>query len=102
MTEMNPQVGRMLKVVLQSEPYLDTVACIRRGGWDAEHYREDLISALEELTDDPAGHQIMTMFKFDRLMRFENRYLQSVRALHGRYEALANRMALQTEETDTE
>jgi phosphonate transport system substrate-binding protein len=92
MAEMNPQVGKRLKIVLKSPPYMDTIACVRLGGWETPNYREDLIGALEELQNDPAGRQIMTLFKFEGLARFDSDYLDTVRQLHQRHEALKAKM----------
>jgi len=93
MVEMNPQVGKMLKTVHQSEPYLDTVTCVRRDGWEAEHHRGDLMAALVELTQDPAGEQITALFRFDALAPFEDRHLDTVRALRRRHDALEASLA---------
>lgn len=89
MAELNPQVGKMLRVIARSEPFLDTVACVRRDGWDEPRQRVDLIAAMQELRQDPAGQQITSLFKFNDLVPFESRYLDTVRALHQRHAALA-------------
>ena len=92
MAELNPQVGTMLRVMARSDPYLDSVACVRRDGWDEPKHRTDLIAALQELTQDPAGQQIMNLFKFNDLVPFESRHLDTVRALHQRHDALIKDM----------
>ena len=37
-----------------------------------------------EMPDDPAGRQILTLFKFNGMAPFEDRYLDSMRALRQR------------------
>ncbi len=96
MAEMNPQVGEVLRVVSRSQPIVDTVACVRQGGWADEKQREDLLAALEEISSDPAGEQILRLFKFDGFTRFKNEHLNTVRALKGRYEAAKTRAAMQS------
>ena len=93
MAELNPQVGTMLRVMARSDPYLDTVACVRLDGWDEPKQRTDLIAALEELTQDPAGQQIMSLFKFDDLIKFESGFFDTVRVLHRRHDAFAKDLA---------
>jgi phosphonate transport system substrate-binding protein len=97
MREMNPQVGRRLKVLKESEPYLDTIACVRVGGWDAPHYRQDLIRALEEMDEEPAGQQIMNLFRFDSMKRFEDGHIETLRKLRRRHDALAAELARESE-----
>jgi phosphonate transport system substrate-binding protein len=92
MVEMNPQVGTRLRAVKRSEPFLDTVACVRAHGWAKARHRTDLLEALEELPNDPAGQQIMTLFRFEAMAPFDDRYLESVRALFGRHRDLAERL----------
>lgn len=96
MTELNPQVGRELRVIARSAAYLDTVACVRRDGWETPRHRTDLIAALHELYQDPAGRQLGSLFKFDDLIPFEDHYLDSVRALHRRHDRLTSDLALRS------
>ena len=88
MIEMNPQVGKRLKVLVQSEPYLDTLICVRLAGWERDGMRQDMMDAMLEMPNDPAGRQIMSLFKFNGMAPFEDRYLESMRALRKRHEAL--------------
>ena len=92
MAELNPQVGTMLRVMTRSDAYLDTVACVRLNGWEDPKHRTDLIAALQELTEDPAGQQIMSLFKFNELIKFESGFLDTVRVLHRRHDALAEEL----------
>ena len=76
MSDMNPKVGKTLASVAQSEPVLDSICCVRRSGWEQEQHRSDLLAALEEIPEDPAGKQIMTLFKFVDVKPFEDHYLR--------------------------
>lgn len=92
MAELNPQVGKMLRVMTRSDAYLDTVACVRLNGWEDPKHRTDLIAALQELTQDPAGQQIMSLFRFNELIKFENEFLDTVRVLHRRHDTFAEEL----------
>jgi hypothetical protein len=48
---------------------------------------------LEELPEDPAGKQIMALFKFGGFGPFEDHYLDTIRALRERHDALAKELA---------
>jgi phosphonate transport system substrate-binding protein len=86
--ELNPQIGRTLRVLVRSEPYLDTLLCVRLDGWERGGMRQDLLDAMLDLPDDPAGRQIMTLFRFNGMVPFEERYLSSMRALRKRHDQL--------------
>jgi ABC-type phosphate/phosphonate transport system substrate-binding protein len=88
MSEMNPQVGKRLAVVAESAPFLDTICCVRLAGWEEARHRPDLLDAMREITDDPAGRQILTLFKFDGMVPFKEEHLDTMRALRERHAAL--------------
>lgn len=88
MKELNPQVGKMLQVVRISEPLADAVLCLRNDGWPNEQQKRDVISALAELHTDPAGQQILTLFKIGQLLPFEEAQLKTVRQLRATHDQL--------------
>jgi phosphonate transport system substrate-binding protein len=98
MAEMNPQVAKRLRVAVESHPFADTLACIKAHGWDEPSQRIELISAMDELDEDPAGQQIMKLFKFDGMARFEEGHLDTVRDLRRRHDMLAARIHERGEE----
>jgi phosphonate transport system substrate-binding protein len=81
MIELNPQVGATLAPIAVSDLYLDSVTCITRVGYPSDRAREDFRRQLRELHLKPAGRQILTMFKVDRLVPFKEEYLDGVRRL---------------------
>jgi len=89
MVEMNPQVGRALNVLVSSDPFVDTVLSVATDGWETPRMRQDLIDAILDLPNDPAGRQIMTLFRFDGVVPFQPEYLESMRTLRARYELLS-------------
>jgi hypothetical protein len=88
MKELNPQVGQMLQVVAVSDTYADVVVCLREENWASAKLKADTITSLKELHQDPAGQQICTLFKIDRMVPFEDSQLDTVRKLRATYEAL--------------
>ena len=81
MDELNPQVGNRLQIVATSPPLVDAVICLNHSGWTSDKFKEDLIEALAELHLKPEGQQILTLFKADRLIRFEDKFLDTAREL---------------------
>ncbi len=88
MKELNPQVGRRLRAIAVSEPLLDGATYLSRKGWKKSKYREDMIKALETLHEDPQGQQILTLFKADRLVPFEEALMSGTKALKEKYDRL--------------
>lgn len=96
LSEMNPQICRRLVAVAESPPFLETVCLVRRNGWQRECQREDLLSAMREFSSDPAGKQILTLFKFDQFIPFFKESLDAVRSLRLRYDHLVIRGTAET------
>ena len=88
MKELNPQVGQQLQVVACSDTYVDVVVCLREEHWSSAKLKADTITALEELDQDPAGQQICTLFKIDRMVPFADAQLDTIRKLRAKYESL--------------
>lgn len=80
MAELNPQL-RHLRTVASSEPLVNAVICLKQAGWPSDNFRQDLIEALNGLHLDPAGRQILTMFKVQELKPFKPYHLNTVRQL---------------------
>ena len=88
MKELNPQVGAGLEVVAMSEVLVDGVICVSKKGWSSETYQRDVLRTLGELHLDAGGKQILTLFKVDQLIPFEETHLETVRRLRKKYDEL--------------
>lgn len=88
MTELNPQLGLKLQAIATSDPYADNVLCISKDGWTSETYKQDTIRTLAELHLEPAGQQILTLFKVAKLAPFQEQQLNTVKKLRMTYEKL--------------
>ncbi|MFH0725136.1 MAG: PhnD/SsuA/transferrin family substrate-binding protein [Pseudomonadota bacterium] len=81
MKELNPQIGEKLQVAATSEPLLAHVLCLARSWPQQGTLRQDSIQALRELDREPAGKQVMTLFKISGLAPFQETHLDTVRRL---------------------
>jgi len=81
MTELNPQVGAQLQVLDTSAPLVGTVICASEANWSPRAFRPALLEALGELQLDPAGRQMLSLFKIDQLVPYEEARLTPVREL---------------------
>lgn len=81
MQELNPQLGQALEVCETSPAYLESVICIRR---DEFEHKGELVDGLASLHEEPAGRQMLMVFKVGRLLPFEEQALDSVRDLRAR------------------
>jgi len=65
MAELNPQVGRQLKIVATSPELVPAVFGLRADYNPS--YKPQLLAALSELQKSPAGQQVLTIFHCDRI-----------------------------------
>lgn len=84
MVELNPQLKRM-PVLKRSKPLIDGVICLNRTGWSSASFRRDVLQSMQELHKSPAGQQILTLFKIDRLAPYEKHQLDTMRLLQQRF-----------------
>jgi len=88
MTEMNPQVGAQLQSVEISVPLVGAILCASESNWSSAEFRPVLLKALEELHLDPAGQQVLTLFRIDQLVPFRPADLDTARELWAAYTKL--------------
>lgn len=94
MTELNPQVATKLKIVKRSEPLLDRVCCIRSTGWEKQEERKSTYDSLAMVDTDPAGRQILNLFKIEAITEFKDEHLESIRDLYNRHWELRRELGL--------
>jgi ABC-type phosphate/phosphonate transport system substrate-binding protein len=88
MSELNPQLGRKLKILEKSPGFVTGIISVRK---DVKNRRRDaLIDALRAMDGETKGKQVLTIFRINRLVPFRNEHLASVeklfRELRGRVE----------------
>ena len=85
-SELNPQVGRQLKVLAASEPLVPAVFCFR-GDYHSP-LREKLLAEIGKVNTTPAGQQFMTLFQCDSLAEQPESSMESAFALLARHQRL--------------
>jgi ABC-type phosphate/phosphonate transport system substrate-binding protein len=83
MIELNPQVGKRLRVLAESPPVIPSVFCFRASF--NPPWMEKLLRAIRDVHKTPAGMQIITMYQFGHLEERSADVLQSARALMDEY-----------------
>jgi phosphonate transport system substrate-binding protein len=86
--ELNPQVGRELQTIAKSDPYVDNVLYLSHKGWASEKAKADVAVVLAELHLEPAGQQILTLFKVGPMVPFQESQLDTVRKLREKHDRL--------------
>lgn len=79
MVELNPQVGRDLRVLAKSPGLIPMVAFIR--GDFSPPFRQDLITAMVDLGESAAGRQVLTLLQGDSMVVVPSDALNSTREL---------------------
>lgn len=88
MVEMNPQIGQTLEPIAQSEALVSGLIAFNKIGWKPERLRPRMTESLRNLHLEPAGRQVLTLFKCERLLPFESAQLETVKRLFARNRAL--------------
>lgn len=65
MAELNPQVGKQLKVIANSDDYVPAVFVFREAY--SPRFKAELLAGLRELHQSPSGQQVLTIFQSERL-----------------------------------
>ncbi|OGD18423.1 MAG: hypothetical protein A2W03_06865 [Candidatus Aminicenantes bacterium RBG_16_63_16] len=86
MTELNPQVGKKLRVLRKSPLLLAGVVCVR-DDMSAED-RTAILDTLGNLQNEPEGGQLLMIMQIDRLLPFKPEYLQTTSDLLKKYKGL--------------
>ena len=81
MEELNPQVGVRLVAIQTSEPLVGSVICVSETNWSTPLFRPALLQALGELHLDPAGRQMLDLFKIDRMAPYQAPLLATIEAI---------------------
>jgi phosphonate transport system substrate-binding protein len=76
MAELNPQLGRKLRILEKSPGFVTGILAVRR---DIRNPRRDaMIEALKNMHADPKGRQLLTLFRINRLVEFKTEHLASI------------------------
>lgn len=96
MTELNPQVGKKLKILKSSDLLVDGLVISSNAGWTgAEEFKKAAMKSLAEMHLQPTGQQLLALFKTDKLIAFSEEYLDTVRSLYATHELMQNKKTQQ-------
>jgi ABC-type phosphate/phosphonate transport system substrate-binding protein len=84
--EMNPQVGKKLRVLCASPPLAEGIFCICRKQIE---FSEEFLQSVRDLDLDPQGRQILMVFGFTRLAPVGKPELEQVREIWRKYNLLS-------------
>ena len=79
MAELNPQIGRQLRILAKSEAWVPSLFCFR--GDYLSPYREKILQEVSRLNQSPAGRQTLALFQTEQLYPSEPAALASSCAL---------------------
>ena len=86
MQELNPQLGKQLRVLAQSPDLMTSVFAFRADFRPS--YREQLFQEMQRLRESPAGQQILTLLQSERVEEKPLSSLDSSLALLTKYQRL--------------
>ncbi|MCP4104607.1 MAG: phosphate/phosphite/phosphonate ABC transporter substrate-binding protein [Desulfobacteraceae bacterium] len=86
MAELNPQVGKRLKIMAYSPEIVNTVSFFRRG---YEKRAKDLINAaISDLKENVQGQQILMLFNVESVFQLKESDLEPLKSMMSEYETL--------------
>jgi ABC-type phosphate/phosphonate transport system substrate-binding protein len=86
MIELNPQLGKQLKILAASPELVPVVFCFRADY--APRFREPLLAGMRELHQTPVGQQVLTIFQTEKIEEQPASFLNSTLELIETYEEL--------------
>lgn len=87
-SELNPQIGRELKVLCSSDPYVTSVICMRDNFDD--FLKSKLVDIAAKIHERPKAFQTFAVFKLSKLVTWNNSYSVNVKRLLSKYKRLSN------------
>jgi phosphonate transport system substrate-binding protein len=75
MVELNPQLGRTLRILEKSPRFATGIIAVRRDVSDPQ--RDVMVAAFRDIHTDPKGRQILTLFRINRLVDFKAEHLSA-------------------------
>ncbi|HNV69495.1 MAG TPA: PhnD/SsuA/transferrin family substrate-binding protein [Candidatus Ozemobacteraceae bacterium] len=89
LTELNPQIGKSLRIIEQSPLYQRGMVCFRQGF--NKDWQDEITRSAFRLHESTKGQQILTLFKIDRIIPFDATALASVQELMTEHRSLMSK-----------
>ena len=77
MIELNPQIGKKLRIINKSAPLIPAILCFRKN-FDSPQ-KEKILAAFRELHTNIAGQQLLTIFQAEALAEVERKELSTTK-----------------------
>lgn len=77
MVELNPQVGKRLKILDSSENLILTVTAFPKAFKNKEH-RKSIVEAAKDLNSYSGGKQLLTLMNTDQVVTYREEYLDNI------------------------
>lgn len=87
MNELNPQIGKKLRIFKVSPGYLFDISSLTSGSIHYSYSSRIEKSAIN-INKYPAGKELMTLMKTDQVFAFKSKYLKSTEELFNEYNAI--------------
>jgi ABC-type phosphate/phosphonate transport system substrate-binding protein len=88
--ELNPQIGRELRVIGQIQGLAGGMIAIRKGL--PEKLKHTINAVLKTLHEDTDGKQMFTMFQLNRLAPYRHEYLKHTEAMYAEHRKLKSQV----------
>lgn len=76
---LNPQISRRLRIIEKSRDLIGNISCVLPS--TSKKYRDMIEDVGMRLHESPTGRQVLTLFKLDRIIRFQPGYLTGLKEL---------------------
>ncbi|HMK48883.1 MAG TPA: PhnD/SsuA/transferrin family substrate-binding protein [Thermodesulfovibrionales bacterium] len=86
MIELNPQIGKKLRVIESSPELIETVSFFRRDFDDAT--KQKVLKQIRMLNEHPRGQQVLLLFQVDRLVPIQKSDLDVTKTFFGNIKSL--------------
>ena len=94
LNDLNPQVKNKLKIIKESPGYLLSLSCATPNIYKDKDYLEMISESSENLKKTSEGRQILSIFKFDRILEFKEEFLEGTKRLLNEQDSLKLFMSL--------
>jgi phosphonate transport system substrate-binding protein len=87
MVELNPQIGKRLKIIAVSPKIVLTVTSFSKNFKSIKH-RKKIIESAERLSSYINGKQILTLMNIDKVVPFKKEYLNNLKTILSEYKKI--------------
>ena len=83
MNELNPQIGRRLRILKRSEDLVALLLCAT--AWADQDVLDMVVTGSDQAMNDPKARQALTLVQLNRFFLFKSEYMTATENLYKRY-----------------